>query len=119
MKSLFQFVRHTSIVALVLNAVTVVHAKTAATRTAQLAVPHVFSAPTLSDYLDGRERPQELRISDFRQRDPYDGEPAISRTTAYISHDENNIYAVFVCKDVAGRLALTSADETTSQVMRP
>ena len=103
MKSLFQFVRHTSIVALVLNAVTVVHAKTAATRTAQLAVPHVFSAPTLSDYLDGRERPQELRISDFRQRDPYDGEPAISRTTAYISHDENNIYAVFVCKDVAGK----------------
>ncbi len=102
MKSRFQFVRYTSIAIVLLNAALVVHANSAATSTADLAIPNVLSAPTLSDYLDGRERPQELRISDFRQRDPYDGEPAISPTTAYVSHDENNIYAIFVCKDVAG-----------------
>jgi hypothetical protein len=102
MRSRLQFVRLISIGILLLNAA-LVHAKNAATSTAQLSVPRVLSAPTLSDYLDGRERPQELRISDFRQRDPYDGEPAISPTTAYVSHDENNIYAIFVCKEVAGR----------------
>jgi len=39
------------------------------------------------------------RVTDFRQYSPGDGEPVTQPTTAYLSYDEKNLYAAFVCKD--------------------
>ncbi len=40
-----------------------------------------------------------MLISDFRQREPGDGTPVSQETAAYLSYDDKNLYAVFVCKD--------------------
>jgi hypothetical protein len=69
----------------------------------RIRIPHVATAPRIGDYLEGRERTQELRISGLLQRDPHDGQPAVSPTTVFLSYDEKNLYAVFVCTSNAAR----------------
>ena len=64
-----------------------------------LRVPRVTRAPQMEDFLNGTPREAEAVITDFRQRDPQDGQPASSKTTAYLSYDEKNLYVVFVCED--------------------
>ncbi len=103
MKSHSQLARYFGLSIAILAICTLLQAGTSKLLTGQVDIPKVSTAPTLNDYLDGRQRSEELRISEFSQRDPYDGEPAISPTTAYISYDDKNIYAVFVCKDAAGK----------------
>ena len=65
-------------------------------------IPRVHRAPKLEDFLEHHAREAELTVTDFRQNTPGDGTPATESTTAYLSYDEKNLYAVFVCLDEAG-----------------
>jgi len=103
MKTYLQFVARAVLCIVSATASVALHAETRALTMSDVQLPHVANAPTINDYLDGHERSQELRITGFRQRDPYDGQPAISPTTVYLSYDDNYIYAVFVCIDAAGK----------------
>ncbi len=67
--------------------------------TGTVQVPKVRRAPKLSDFLEGKPREAEAVLSDFRQREPNDGQPATQQTKAYLSYDDKNFYAVFVCKE--------------------
>lgn len=62
-------------------------------------IPKVSRAPKLEDFLNNTPREAELTITDFRQFDPGDGDPVSQPTTAYLSYDDDNLYAAFVCKD--------------------
>jgi Domain of unknown function (DUF5916)/GDP-mannose 4,6 dehydratase len=65
-----------------------------------LRIPRVTNAPRIEDYLGERARTEEVRVADFRQRDPNDGIPASYPTEAYLSYDESNLYVIFVCHDI-------------------
>lgn len=65
-------------------------------------IPSVHRAPKLEDFLENHPREAELTVTDFRQNSPGDGTPATESTTAYLSYDDKNLYAVFVCHDEAG-----------------
>src|SRR5713101_5556409 len=65
-------------------------------------IPRVHRAPKLEDFLEHHAREAELTVTDFRQNTPGDGTPATESTTAYLSYDEKNLYAVFVCQDQPG-----------------
>ena len=67
-------------------------------------IPRVHRAPRLEDFLENRPREAELTVTDFRQNSPGDGTPATESTTAYLSYDEKNLYAVFVCREEAGQV---------------
>jgi hypothetical protein len=67
-------------------------------------IPRVHRAPKLEDFLENRPREAELTVTDFRQNSPGDGTPATEPTTAYLSYDDKNLYAVFVCGDEAGEV---------------
>jgi hypothetical protein len=67
-------------------------------------IPRVHRAPKLEDFLENRPREAELTVTDFRQNSPGDGTPATEQTTAYLSYDDKNLYAVFVCRDEAGEV---------------
>jgi hypothetical protein len=67
-------------------------------------IPRVHSAPKLEDFLENHPREAELTVTDFRQNSPGDGTPATESTTAYLSYDDKNLYAVFVCRDETGQV---------------
>src|SRR5258708_1610968 len=67
-------------------------------------IPRVHRAPQLEDFLENHPREAELTVTDFRQNTPGDGTPATESTTAYLSYDDKNFYAVFVCHDEAGEV---------------
>jgi len=67
-------------------------------------IPRVHRAPKLEEFLENRPREAELTVTDFRQNSPGDGTPATEPTTAYLSYDDKNLYAVFVCRDEAGEV---------------
>jgi hypothetical protein len=67
-------------------------------------IPRVHRAPQLEDFLENHPREAELTVTDFRQNTPGDGTPATEATTAYLSYDDKNLYAVFVCHDEAGEV---------------
>src|SRR6266513_932233 len=58
-------------------------------------IPRVYRAPQLEDFLENHPREAELTVTDFRQNTPGDGTPATEATTAYLSYDDKNLYAVF------------------------
>src|SRR5438132_10857826 len=65
-----------------------------------LQVARAARPPELEDFVRGDSaRTGEAVVSDFRQRDPGDGNPAGAPTTAYLSYDDANLYVVFVCRD--------------------
>jgi hypothetical protein len=64
-----------------------------------IRIPKVSRAPKMADFLEGRPREAELTVTEFHQYMPRDGAPASQPTTAYLSYDDSNLYAVFVCKD--------------------
>src|SRR5438105_5611158 len=67
-------------------------------RTLQIA--RAARPPELEDFVRGDSaRSGEAVVSDFRQRDPGDGNPAGAPTMAYLSYDDANLYVVFVCRD--------------------
>src|SRR5258707_9949689 len=65
-------------------------------------IPGVHRALKLDDFLENNPREAELTVTDFRQNSPGDGTPATESSTAYLSYDDKNLYAVFVCHDEAG-----------------
>src|SRR6267142_711751 len=67
-------------------------------------IPRVHHAPKLEDFLENHPREAELTVTDFRQNAPGDGTPATESTTAYLSYDDKNLYATFVCHDEAGEV---------------
>jgi hypothetical protein len=62
-------------------------------------IARASTPPKLEDYLDGKARDEETKVTGFLQRDPRDGTPVSQETTAYLSYDDKNLYAIFVCKD--------------------
>jgi len=77
-------------------------------------IPRVHRAPKLEDFLENHPREAELAVTNFRQNAPGDGTPATESTTAYLSYDEKNLYAVFVCHDEPGgvRAHLSKREES-------
>lgn len=69
-----------------------------------LRIPRVSTPPKIDDYLDGRSRSEELKVTGFRQREPQDGVPITQETNAYLSYDDKHLYVVFVCKDEPGKV---------------
>ncbi len=67
-------------------------------------IPRVHRAPKLEDFLENHPREAELTVTDFRQNIPGDGTPATESTTAYLSYDDKNLYAVFICHDEPGEV---------------
>ena len=61
-----------------------------------ITIVHVTTAPKLEDYLDG-EAHEGTRVDGFLQREPKDLEPPTEQTEVYLSYDNLNLYAVFVC----------------------
>lgn len=68
-------------------------------RPPHVQIPKVSRAPRIVDFLEGRPREAETKITGFRQREPKDGEPASRETTVYLSYDNKNLYAVFICAE--------------------
>ena len=77
---------------------------TQVSQTVQMQIPRVTAPPKLEDYLDGKSRTDELRVTGFKQRDPADGVPVTQDTTAYLSYDDKHLYVIFVCKDEPGKV---------------
>jgi hypothetical protein len=69
-----------------------------------LRIPYVPVAPKWEDFVPGQRAGAELRVDDFRQRQPHDGDPATQPTSVYLSYDDKNLYAVFVCTDEPGKV---------------
>lgn len=71
--------------------------------TTPLRVPRLPQAPTLADFtemqLSGELEGQMLRITEFIQQRPRDGQPTTQRTEAYIGYDDKNLYISFVAFD--------------------
>src|SRR3989449_980834 len=63
----------------------------------EFTIPRVDRPPELEDFLQGPL--PEAWTTDFRQRDPGDGNPVSQRTAAYLAHDDRSLYVVFVCHD--------------------
>jgi hypothetical protein len=62
-------------------------------------IPKVSRQPKIEDFLNNNPREAELKVTDFRQFDPGDGDPVSQPTTAYLSYDDKNLYVAFVCTD--------------------
>ncbi len=66
-------------------------------------IPKLSSAPTLEDFLTmqphGEAAMHMAKVSDFRQREPHDGELASQKTEAYLGYDAKRLYVVFLCFD--------------------
>src|SRR5204862_7628203 len=68
-----------------------------------VVIPRITKEPQLEDFMEMRPNSELAnhlaKISDFIQRDPKDGAPAMNHTDAYLGYDEKNFYVVFVCFD--------------------
>ena len=65
----------------------------------RLQIPRAARAPVLADYVGRLPADAGVEIKGFRQYAPGDGEPSLLETKAYLSYDDEHLYAVFVCKD--------------------
>jgi hypothetical protein len=61
-----------------------------------LTIARVTTPPRLEDFLTG-DRREGVSADAFLQREPQDLTPASERTEVYVSYDDTNLYAVFVC----------------------
>jgi len=87
-----------------MKAVLLVLAAATAAQCQSVRVERVSPPPKLEDFLSGREVPGFARISDFRQNKPDDGKPASRETIAWIAYDDQNFYAIFLCKEQPGKI---------------
>ena len=67
-------------------------------------IPRVSRPPKLEDFLNNTPREAETKITEFRQREPHDGDPIGRPTTGYLSFDDKNLYVVMECKDERGEI---------------
>ena len=79
-----------------LAAVLLLPATQTATARPTLTIQRTATPPRLEDFLTG-ERRDGLSADAFLQREPQDLVPATERTEVYVSYDDTNLYAVFVC----------------------
>lgn len=42
---------------------------------------------------------QAAKLGKFKQRDPFEGDPATEKTTVYVCYDAENLYVAFRCED--------------------
>lgn len=79
---------------------------------ASVTIPWVPLGPTIDDFISRNSAPTAAHVANFRQREPSDGSPVSEDTTAYLSYDNEYLYAVFVCRDGSGdvRRHLASRD---------
>jgi len=71
-------------------------------------VGRLHRPPTLEEFLS-MEPPADLadellRVSEFVQREPEDGQPASQETHVYLGHDDERLYVVFVAFDEPQRV---------------
>ncbi len=69
-----------------------------------LRIPRTAHPPRLEEYIDAVPASAGAVVTDFRQNRPGDGDPMSVETRAYVSHDDANLYVVFVCKDDPAQL---------------
>jgi hypothetical protein len=62
----------------------------------------VSRPPKLEQFIHNTPREAEAKVTEFRQREPHDGEPVSKPTAAYLSYDDKNLYVVVECKDEPG-----------------
>ena len=70
----------------------------------KLHISRANAPPVLADYLSGAFPPEAMPITGFLQRNPDDAKPVSRNTTAWLSYDDENIYAIFICKAEPGEL---------------
>jgi Domain of unknown function (DUF5916) len=70
----------------------------------------VAKPPKLDDFLSGNIPPGQARIDDFRQNAPSDGDKATRETVAYLSYDDQHLYAVFLCKEEKSKIRARMAN---------
>ena len=93
-------------------------------QTPAITIPRVSRPPKLGDFLNGAPREAELKVTDFRQMDPGDGDPVSQPTTAFLSYDDKNLYVAFIAKDdpklirarVAKRKQILTDDRVTINI---
>lgn len=66
---------------------------------APLRLERVATPPRLEDYTGKELPPGGVVVTGFRQNAPGDGDPASLETKVFLSYDDENIYAIFVCYD--------------------
>lgn len=64
-----------------------------------LRLVRVASPPKLEDYTGATLPESGTVVTGFRQNVPGDGDPVSLETKVFLSYDDENIYAVFVCTD--------------------
>ena len=64
-----------------------------------IEIRRVSRPPKLDDFLSNTPREAETKVTDFRQREPHDGDPVSQATTGYLSYDDKQLYVVIECKD--------------------
>jgi hypothetical protein len=64
-----------------------------------ISIPRVSRPPKLEEFLNNTPREAETKVTDFRQREPHDGEPASQATAGYLSYDDKHLYVVIHCTD--------------------
>ncbi len=69
-----------------------------------LHIQRVLQPPRIEQFLSGGDVPGFARVDDFRQNHPADGKPVSRSTTAWLAYDDQNLYAVFVCTEDAGKV---------------
>lgn len=67
-----------------------------------VSIPRLTHPPSIDDFMGREPGYSMLKIEDFRQKMPGDGQPVSLPTTAYLGFDDKNLYAVFVCADDPG-----------------
>jgi len=86
------------------------------------SLPEIAGPPSLERLSHSASWPEAVHLSEFRQRDPKDGDPASERTSAYLGYDSDNLYVAFVCHDrtpdrVRARLSKRDAIAQDDQVI--
>ena len=87
-----------ALLALVLSA-PVLPAFAASPDSAAIRIQKLSAPPKLEDFLGGRVPDGMTPVTGFRQREPEDGQPASRETKAFLGYDDQNFYAVFLCKE--------------------
>ncbi len=73
-------------------------------RLATVRIPWVARRPDVDEFAAASTVPEGARVAGFRQREPADGSPVSEGTLAYLSYDNENLYAAFACKDEPGKI---------------
>ena len=68
-----------------------------------LQIPHLAREPKLEDFADMQLSPAVagtmLKVDQFWQHDPIDGQPISQKTEAYLGYTDKNLYVVFLAFD--------------------